>query len=105
MGSRLHPVATAQDISSTGHEDGAATPTVALSYGLGADSTAILLRWLAEPGTAPCDLDELIIVTAMTGDEWTITGRLVETHILSRLAARRIRYAQVARAGHAKPTA
>jgi hypothetical protein len=77
----------------------ASPPAVALSYGLGADSTAVLLRWLHEPASAPCDLDELIVVTAMTGDEWAITGRLVEAHVLPRLAARRVRYAQVARAG------
>lgn len=74
-------------------------PEAALSYGLGADSTAVLLRWLEEPATAPCDLGDLIVVTAMTGDEWAITGCLVEQHVLPRLAARRVRYAQVARAG------
>jgi hypothetical protein len=76
-----------------------ATPEAALSYGLGADSTAILLRWLDQPVTAPCDLEDLIVVTAMTGDEWAITGRLVEEHVLPRLSASRVRYAQVARAG------
>jgi hypothetical protein len=74
-------------------------PAVALSWGLGADSTAVLLRWLAEPATAPCDLADLIVVTAMTGDEWAITGQLAEAHVLPRLTARQVRYAQVARAG------
>ena len=75
------------------------TPAVALSYGLSADSTAVLLRWRDEPAIAPCDPRELIVVTAMTGDEWAITGGLVEDHILPRLADHKIRYAQVARAG------
>ena len=34
----------------------------------------------------------------MTGDEWPATGRLVEQHVLPRLAAAGVRYAQVARA-------
>ena len=76
-----------------------AAPQIALSYGLGADSTAVLLRWLSEPETRPCDLADLLVVTAMTGDEWAVTGRLVTRHILPRLRAYEIRYAQVARAG------
>ncbi|MEU2717950.1 hypothetical protein [Streptomyces sp. NPDC007205] len=43
-----------------------------LSYGLGADSTAILLMYLANPtahGLEP-DLSDLIVVHAVTGDEW-----------------------------------
>ncbi|MGI5413972.1 hypothetical protein ACQEV9_45140 [Streptomyces chartreusis] len=43
-----------------------------LSYGLGADSTAILLMYLADPtahGLEP-DLSDLIVVHAVTGDEW-----------------------------------
>lgn len=41
-----------------------------LSYGLGADSTAILLMYLADPvahGLEP-DLSDLIVVHAVTGD-------------------------------------
>lgn len=72
---------------------------VVLSYGMGADSTAVLLRWLADPATRPCDLADLLVVTAMTGDEWPVTGHLVTAHILPRLRAHGIRYAQVARAG------
>lgn len=72
---------------------------VALSYGMGADSTAVLLRWLTDPATRPCDLASLLVVTAMTGDEWPVTGRLVTAHILPRLREHRVRYAQVARAG------
>jgi hypothetical protein len=39
-----------------------------LSYGMGADSTALLLRWIHEPATRPCALDQLLVITAMTGD-------------------------------------
>ena len=72
---------------------------VVLSYGLGVDSTALLLRWLEEPRSRDFDLSDLLVVTAMTGDEWPRTGALVERHILSRLREAGIRFAEVARAG------
>jgi hypothetical protein len=71
---------------------------VVLSYGMGADSTALLLRWIREPDTRPCDLTDLLVITAMTGDEWPATGRLVAEHILPRLREHGIRWVQVARA-------
>jgi hypothetical protein len=46
--------------------------TTVLSYGLGADSTAILLKFLADPaayGLRP-DLSDLVLVHAVTGNEW-----------------------------------
>lgn len=72
---------------------------VVLGYGLGVDSTAILLRWIFEPGTRPCELDELLVITAMTGDEWPRSGELVSEHILPLLREYGIRYMQVARHG------
>jgi len=75
---------------------------IVLSYGLGVDSTALLLRWLAEPRTRDFDLRDLLVVTSMTGDEWPRTGVLVQEHILPRLRAAGIRYAQVARAGRSQ---
>ena len=54
---------------------------VVLSYGLGVDSTSILLRWLEEPETRNFDLADLIVLTAQTGDEYAETGRDVEAHI------------------------
>ncbi|QXJ25940.1 hypothetical protein AGRA3207_007509 [Actinomadura graeca] len=70
-----------------------------LSYGLGKDSTAILLRWIQEPRTRPCRLENLLVVTTMTGDEWPVTGALVQLHVLPLLRRHRIRFAQVARDG------
>ena len=78
------------------------TGRVVLSYGMGADSTALLLRWIHEPATRPCDLASLLVITAMTGDEWPATGRLVTEHILPRLRAHDIRWVQLARAGAAQ---
>jgi hypothetical protein len=72
---------------------------VVLSYGLGVDSTALLLRWLEEPESRDFNLSDLLVVTSMTGDEWPRTAVLVQEHVLPRLREAGIRYAQVARAG------
>jgi hypothetical protein len=75
------------------------SPLVFFSYGMGVDSTAILLRWIHEPEAWDFALEDLVILSAMTGDEWPETGRLVTKHVLPLLRAHRIRYIQVARAG------
>jgi hypothetical protein len=71
-----------------------------LSYGMGVESTAILVRWIKEPSIRPCPLEELILITSQTGDEYNDTQRDVETHILPLLREHRIRYVQLARRGH-----
>ncbi len=71
-----------------------------LSYGMGVESTAILLRWIHEPHIRPCALDQLLIITAQTGDEYQDTCRDVEAHILPLMREHGIRYVQLARAGH-----
>lgn len=71
-----------------------------LSWGMGVESTAILVRWLLEPETRPCALDELLVLTAQTGDEYEDTGVLCERYILPLLRAERIRFVEVARCGH-----
>lgn len=72
---------------------------VVLSYGLGVDSTALLLRWLEDADSRDFSLSELLVVTSMTGDEWPLTGALVERHVLPRLCDAGVRFAQVARGG------
>jgi hypothetical protein len=72
---------------------------VVLSYGLGVDSTALLLRWLDEPDSRDFDLADLLVVIAMTGDEWPQTVELVERHVLPRLCEAGVTYVQLARAG------
>lgn len=71
-----------------------------LNYGMGVDSTAILLRWLnisdAERGFS---LQDLIVLTAQTGDEFESTKALVETHILPLLRQHQIRFVEVAKHG------
>ena len=71
-----------------------------LSYGMGVESSAILLRWILEPQTRPCDLRDLIVITAQTGNEYSDTGRDVERHILPLLRQYGIRFVQLARHGH-----
>jgi hypothetical protein len=70
-----------------------------LSYGMGVESTAILVRWLEDASVRPCRLDELIVITSHTGEEYADTYRDVETYVLPLLRKHRVRYVQVARAG------
>jgi hypothetical protein len=74
-------------------------PTI-LSYGMGVESSAILVRWIMNPEERPCPLDELIVITAQVGDEYRDTGRDVVNHVLPLMRANGIRYVQVARHGH-----
>ncbi|TYB71146.1 hypothetical protein FXF51_01550 [Nonomuraea sp. PA05] len=76
---------------------------VVVSYGMGADSTALLVEWLERPASRPRellpDLSNLIVITAQPGQEWVETAMLVEQHIYPLLAKHRVRMVQVARAG------
>ncbi len=72
-------------------------PKVVLSWGLGEDSTAIILRWLEDPTSRDFDLDELVIVVAMTGNEWEASRAVLEQHVLPRIADAQVRLIQVAR--------
>ncbi len=74
---------------------------VILSFGMGVESSALLMRWLEDSQARDFDLaDDLIVITAQTGDEYPDTGRLILQHLLPRMRARKVRYVQVARAGH-----
>lgn len=72
---------------------------VVLGWGLGVESTAILTRWLLEPDSRNFDLDQLTVVTALTGDEFDVTHQLIETHLLGLLRDHGVRWVQVCRAG------
>lgn len=80
------------------------------SLGMGVDSAAILTRWLLDPGSrlvpAPgtgelvlFDLADLVVVTAMTGDEYAATAQAMETYLLPLMARAGVRYVQLCRAG------
>lgn len=81
------------------HSSAAEKPTVLLSYGLGKHSTAAAVELIENPSRRDFDLDQLIFVTAMTGDEWDSTQDQVTGHILPILRRHRIRYVQIARTG------
>lgn len=70
-----------------------------LSLGMGVESTSALMRWLLDPSSRPCRLDELIVITAMTGEEYARTEYLMNTFALGPMAEHGVRYVQVARAG------
>jgi hypothetical protein len=67
-----------------------------LSYGMGVESTAILVRWLEDTSVRPCSLDELLVITAHTGDEYQDTQRDIEMYMLPMLRRHGVRYVQVA---------
>jgi len=76
-------------------------PKTVLSFGMGVESSALFVRWADEAAARDFDLTEdLIVITAQTGDEYPDTKLLLERHILPRMRAHRVRYVQVARAGH-----
>ena len=47
-------------------------PSVFFSYGMGVDSTAILLRWLHESSSRDFDLGDLVVLTAMTQGDFKV---------------------------------
>lgn len=74
-------------------------PKVVLSYGLGVDSSAVAARLITEPDVRDFELDDLLVITAGTGQEWPRTLQLVSQHVLPLLARHHVRYIQVARRG------
>ena len=72
-------------------------PMVVMSYGMGVDSTAILLRWLTDPSSRDFDLEDLVVLTAHTGDEFDQTLRDVEEIVLPRMRAHGVRFIEVGR--------
>ncbi|MGB3612803.1 MAG: hypothetical protein WBA10_03350 [Elainellaceae cyanobacterium] len=74
-----------------------------LNWGMGVESTAILLLWIFYPDTRPfTNWNQLIIIVAQTGDEFPETQYLCETYILPLLRELGIRLVQVAKTGLAK---
>ena len=74
-------------------------PPVILSFGLGIDSTALLLRLLFVPDCRDFPLENLVVIVAMTGDEWERTGWLAQQFILPLLRQFNIWTIQVSRGG------
>ncbi len=72
---------------------------VQLNMGMGVDSAALLTRWLLDPVSRDFDLTDLTVVTAMTGDEYAATERVMKDHLLPLMRAHGVRYVQIGRAG------
>ena len=81
-------------------EDHAGRRTPILSYGMGVESTGILVRWILEPSCRDFELSDLIVVTAQTGHEFADTKECVEVYLLPLLRAHGVRWVQIARAGN-----
>lgn len=77
----------------------ATAPAVVANLGMGVDSVAWWMRVMNEPSFRPCNLEDLIVVTSMTGDEWPETGRLMEEYVLPEFRRHGVRYVQLARRG------
>ncbi|MBF6333155.1 hypothetical protein [Nocardia transvalensis] len=90
------------DLPAPSHD---AVVPICWSYGMGAESTAGVVRSLLEPGFGPPELLEdfsnLIVMTAQTGDEWASTCELVTRFVLPILTDHHVRMVEVARAGPA----
>ncbi len=72
---------------------------VVLNWGMGVDSTAILVRWLLEAACRGFPLERLIVITAQVGGESLRTKWFGETFVLPLLRRFNIRLVQVCRAG------
>ncbi|WP_280454195.1 hypothetical protein [Nocardia brasiliensis] len=72
-------------------------PKIIINWGLGADSSAVLEYLIAHPEARDWALEDLCVVTAMVGDEWSQTGVDASECILPVLRANNIRYIQLAR--------
>lgn len=69
-----------------------------MNWGMGVESTAILVRWMLEPETRPFDdWKDLIVLVAQTGDEYPETKELCEKFILPMFRERGIYLVQVGR--------
>jgi hypothetical protein len=72
---------------------------IILSLGMGVDSVAALTRFLLEPHTRWFDLSDLIVTTAMTGDEFQATADHMQQFALPLMHRHNVRYVQLSRGG------
>lgn len=70
-----------------------------LNWGMGVESTTILVRWLLDESSRDFELSELLVLTAQTGDEFDDTKALSEAHVMPLLQAHGVRFVEVARNG------
>ena len=70
-----------------------------LSWGMGVDSSAALMRWLTDPTSRDWPLTDLTVVLSHTGDEWASTLTTAERHVLPALRHHGVRLVQLGRRG------
>lgn len=74
-----------------------------LNWGMGVESTAILVRWMLEPQSCPFNnFHNLIVLTAQTGNEIDETKHLCENYLFPLMREHRIRLVQIAKASASK---
>lgn len=72
---------------------------ILLSWGLGVDSTAVLLRWCLDRRSRDFRLRDLIVIVANTGAEFTESHQTIEDVVFPILRRRRVRVVEIARGG------
>lgn len=72
-------------------------PRHCLSLGMGVESVAILLRWIEEPDSRDFDLDDLVVISAMTGDEFLSTAKDMVECVLPAMRRGGVRFVQAGR--------
>jgi hypothetical protein len=73
--------------------------TVVFCNGCGVDSMALLHLWCRRPESRDFDLSELLVITAITGDEYDSTIDAANAYLVPLLREFGIRFLQVARGG------
>lgn len=74
-------------------------PRVLLSWGLGVDSTAVLIRWCLDPRSRDFKLRHLVVVVANTGAEFADSHQTIEQAVFPILRRHRVRVVEIARGG------
>ncbi|WP_237409433.1 transposase [Streptomyces sp. M2CJ-2] len=69
-----------------------------ISWGLGGDSTAHLVKMLEDPAAHGVDLARTMVLHELTGSEWPTTRAHAEQFVLPLLCEHRVRLVQVSRA-------
>ena len=67
--------------------DKSSTKPVILGFGLGLESTSVLCRWLFEPETRDFEVEDLVVLTMMTGGDLLGQNlRVSDTKIMKSIA-------------------
>ena len=74
-----------------------------LNFGMGVESSALLVHWmLCTDEERGFPLDNLVVLTAQTGNEYGSTKRLIEYHLFPLIREKKVRFVEIAKAGPSK---